>query len=74
VQRATAQSKTGDFRGFGVAEAPPSFQAGLSDCMFCSLSFCSFCLLILNATSKRQRTLMSTKTFTENPDERARWA
>jgi hypothetical protein len=45
VQRATAQSKTGIFRDCGVAEAPPCFQAGWSDCIF-SLSFCSFCLLI----------------------------
>jgi hypothetical protein len=28
VQRATAQSKTGIFRDYGVAEAPPGFQAG----------------------------------------------
>jgi hypothetical protein len=34
VQRATAQSKTGIFRDFGVAEAPPGFQAGWSDCMY----------------------------------------
>jgi hypothetical protein len=27
VQRATAQSKTGIFRDYGVAEAPPGFQA-----------------------------------------------
>jgi hypothetical protein len=27
VQRATAQSKTGIFRDFGEAEAPPGFQA-----------------------------------------------
>jgi hypothetical protein len=33
VQRATAQSKTGKFRDCGVAEAPPGFQAGWSDCM-----------------------------------------
>jgi hypothetical protein len=39
VQRATAQSKTGIFRDYGVAEAPPDFQAGWSDCMhFFSLS------------------------------------
>jgi hypothetical protein len=30
VQRATAQSITGIFRDFGVAEAPPGFQAGWS--------------------------------------------
>jgi hypothetical protein len=30
VQRATAQSKTGYFRGYGLAEAPPGFQAGWS--------------------------------------------
>jgi hypothetical protein len=34
VQRATAQSRTGIFRDYGVAEAPPGFQAGWSDCMF----------------------------------------
>jgi hypothetical protein len=28
VQRATTQSKTGSFRDYGVAEAPPGFQAG----------------------------------------------
>jgi hypothetical protein len=31
VQRATAQLKTGIFRDYGVAEAPPGFQA---DCMY----------------------------------------
>jgi hypothetical protein len=45
VQRATAQSKTGFFRDFGVAEAPPDFQAGWSDCMH----FFSLSLLILPA-------------------------
>jgi hypothetical protein len=34
VQRATEQSKTDFFRDFGVAEAPPGFQAGWSDCMY----------------------------------------
>jgi hypothetical protein len=34
VQRATVQSKTGIFRNYGVAEAAPGFQAGLSDCMY----------------------------------------
>jgi hypothetical protein len=38
LQRATAQSKTGFFRDFGVAEAPPGFQAGWSDCMYFFLS------------------------------------
>jgi hypothetical protein len=33
VQRAAAQSKTGIFRDYGVAEAPPGFQADWSDCM-----------------------------------------
>jgi hypothetical protein len=42
LQRATAQSKTGIFRSCGVAEAFPGFQAGWSDCIFFSLSFCSF--------------------------------
>jgi hypothetical protein len=34
VQRATAKSKTGIFRDYGVAEAPPGFQAGWSDCIY----------------------------------------
>jgi hypothetical protein len=34
VQRAAAQSKTGIFRDYGVAEAPPWFQASWPDCMF----------------------------------------
>jgi hypothetical protein len=45
VQRATAQSKTGFFCDYGVAEAPPGFQAGWSGCIF-FFSFCSFRLLI----------------------------
>jgi hypothetical protein len=47
VQRATERSKTGIFRDYGVAEAPPrGFKpAGLTVCIF-SLSFCSFFLLI----------------------------
>jgi hypothetical protein len=45
VQRATAQSKTGIFRDCGVAEAPPGFQAGWSDCMY----FYSLFLFILFA-------------------------
>jgi hypothetical protein len=36
---ATAQSKAGFFRGYVVAEAPPGFQAGWSECMYFSLSF-----------------------------------
>jgi hypothetical protein len=43
VQRTTAQSKTGIFRDYDVAEAPPGFQAGWSDCVcFFFFSFCSF--------------------------------
>jgi hypothetical protein len=34
VQRETAQSRTRIFRVCGVAEAPPGFQAGWSDCMY----------------------------------------
>jgi hypothetical protein len=34
VQRATAESKTGIFRDFGVAEASSGYQAGWSDCMY----------------------------------------
>jgi hypothetical protein len=45
VQKATAQSKTGIFRDYGVAEAPPGFQAGFSDCMY----FFSLFLFILFA-------------------------
>jgi hypothetical protein len=45
VQRVTAQSKTGVFCDYGVAEAPPGFQAGWSDCMY----FLSLFLLILFA-------------------------
>jgi hypothetical protein len=41
VQRAIARSKTGFFRGYGVAEAPPGFQAGWSGCMFFFLTECS---------------------------------
>jgi hypothetical protein len=44
VQRATAQSKTGIFSGYGVADAPPSFQAGWSDCMFFFFSLFLFIL------------------------------
>jgi hypothetical protein len=33
VQRATAQPKTGFFRGYGEAAAPPGFHAGWSDLM-----------------------------------------
>jgi hypothetical protein len=45
VQRATAQLKTGVFRDYGVAEAPPGFQADWSDVMyfFLSLSVHSVC-------------------------------
>jgi hypothetical protein len=51
VQRATALSKTGIFRDYGVAEAPPGFQAGWSDCMYFSLFFslhfsCSSAVLV----------------------------
>jgi hypothetical protein len=51
VQRATAQSKTGFFRGYGVAEAPPGFQAGWSDGMyfFSLFLFILFAHLDLNA-------------------------
>jgi hypothetical protein len=34
VQRATAQSKTGIFRDYDVAEAPSGFHAGWSDCVY----------------------------------------
>jgi hypothetical protein len=45
LQRATAQSKTGIFRDYDVAEAPPGFQASWSDCMH----FFSLFLFILFA-------------------------
>jgi hypothetical protein len=51
VQRATAQSKTGFFRGYGLAEAPPTFQTGWSDCMCFSLFlFVSFAHLHLRVS------------------------
>jgi hypothetical protein len=54
VQRATAQSKTGIFRDCGVAEAPPGFQAGWSNCMhfFLSLSVHFVCSSGDNAASQ----------------------
>jgi hypothetical protein len=55
VQRATAQSKTGIFRDFGVAEAPPGFQAGWSGCMyFFSLSLMHFALCKEQQHSQKQ--------------------
>jgi hypothetical protein len=42
VQRATAQSKTGIFRGYGVAETPPGFQAGWSDSLYVFFLFSLF--------------------------------
>jgi hypothetical protein len=45
LQKATEQSKTGIFRDNAVAEAPPGFQAGWSDCMY----FFSLFLFILFA-------------------------
>jgi hypothetical protein len=45
VQRATAKSKKGNFRDYGEAEAPPSFQADWSDCFI----FLSLFLFILFA-------------------------
>jgi hypothetical protein len=42
-QRTKAQSKAGIFCGYGVAEAPPGFQAGWSGYTYFSLSlFISF--------------------------------
>jgi hypothetical protein len=39
VQRAIAQTKTGNFRGYCVTETPPNFKpAGLTVCIFFSLS------------------------------------
>jgi hypothetical protein len=46
VQRATARSKTEIFRDCGLAEAPPGFQAGWSECMsFFSLFLFIFLLI-----------------------------
>jgi hypothetical protein len=53
VQRATAQSKTGIFRDYGVAEAPPGFQAGWSDCMYFSSR-----PIVLNVLSTAQAILL----------------
>jgi hypothetical protein len=64
VQRATAQSKTGIFRDFGVAEAPPGFQASWSDCMYCfSLSLCSSFLLIWEVKSSQVKLLITDNAF-----------
>jgi hypothetical protein len=49
VQRATAQSKTGIFSDFYVAEAPPGFQAGWSDCMYFFFSLSLLIFLSLSA-------------------------
>jgi hypothetical protein len=50
VQRATARSKTGTFRDYGVTEAPSGFRAGWSDCMnFFSLSVHFDCSSGVNA-------------------------
>jgi hypothetical protein len=56
VNRATAQSKTDVFHGYGVAEAPPIFQAGWSDCMY----FLSFFVLFvcLSGISVKDSVLM----------------
>jgi hypothetical protein len=61
VQRATAQSK---IVGYGVAEASPGFQAGLSDCIYIyiyiyiyifSLSFLNFYMLKGRIETKENR-------------------
>jgi hypothetical protein len=57
VQRATAQLKTGNFRDYGVAEAPPGFQAGWSDCIhlyFFSLSVHFFCSSVVTDRESAQ--------------------
>jgi hypothetical protein len=59
VQGATAKSKIGIGRGCGLAEAPPGFQAGWSDCMifffldlFISLNHLEFsCTLLRGHTA-----------------------
>jgi hypothetical protein len=54
VQRATEQSKTGKFCDYGLAEAPPGFQAGWSDCMslLFSLFFpCFFLIWVFRVSS-----------------------
>jgi hypothetical protein len=42
VQIATAQSKAIRRRNYGLAEVPPSFQAGWSDCIYIFLSYAHF--------------------------------
>jgi hypothetical protein len=49
VQRAAALSKKGFFRDYGVAEAPPGFQAGWSECVY----FFSLFLFILFGLFKK---------------------
>jgi hypothetical protein len=46
-QRATVQSKTGNFRDYIVAETPPGYQAGWSDCMY--VFFLSFLFIFMKS-------------------------
>jgi hypothetical protein len=64
VQRATAQSKTGISRDFGVAEASPGFQAGWSDCMyFLSLSLSLSIHFVCSSGVNSAQTFVSLKRF-----------
>jgi hypothetical protein len=47
-EQQNSKKKTGIFRDYGVAEVPPGFQAGWSDCMY----FFSLFLFILLAYLK----------------------
>jgi hypothetical protein len=69
VQRATAQSKTGIFRDFGVAEAPPGFQAGWSDCMYFSLSLFLF-IFVCSSEDNAAQTFVSLKRLNHEHFER----
>jgi hypothetical protein len=65
VQRATAQSKTGIVLDFSVAEAPPGFQAGWSDCMyfFSLFLFISFAHLELMQPDIRRPETIKPRTY-----------
>jgi hypothetical protein len=52
------------FCDFGIAEAPPGFQAGWSDCMYFFLPSCSFCFKA-NLTTPAPKNLHEWNIFQE---------
>jgi hypothetical protein len=57
-ERAYAQSKTGSFYGYGVAEAQPTYQARWSYCIYCRVKL----LITNNAFCIVQRATAQSKT------------